>query len=249
MTFIDIHCHLDRLSPIEGIVKEAIKSRVNLIVNCGIDMKSNITALEISKKHPEVKAIMGLHPLDVNNTTEKDVKNTIDFIKSNKKNIIGIGEIGIDLKEDENFEQQKNIFEKMIKLAIKLKKPVIVHSRKAEMQCIEILEKHKMKKVIMHCYSGKKSTLERIKENGWFISIPASIKYNEQFQIFAKIMPLENIFCETDSPFLHPDREMNNTPKNVVEAYKKIAEVKGISLSKVEKQIEKNYARLFEERE
>lgn len=240
--YIDIHAHLDRLENIDRVIEEAKKSGVKKIITCGIDLQSNKISKELCK-YPEVQCIMGLHPLDTEkNPHEKEI---IQFIEKNKDEIIGIGEIGIDLKEKTNFEQQKNIFEKMIKLAIKLDKPVLVHSRKAEQQCIEILEKLKAKKVIMHCYSGRKNTLKIIQENNWFISIPASIKYNEQFQLFAKLMPLENIFCETDSPFLHPDRKLKNTPKNVVEAYKKIAEIKNIPIKKVEKQIEDNFKKLF----
>jgi TatD DNase family protein len=246
MTYIDIHCHLDRLKDSNKVVEEAKKSNVKIIANSGVDLKSNIKAIELIEKYPEVKTFLGLHPLDIQNTTEKQIKDTINFIKKHSDKILGIGEIGIDLKEQTNFEQQQNIFEKMIELAKELDKPVLVHSRKAEMQCIEILEKHKMKKVIMHCYSGKKSTLKRIEDNGWFISIPASIKYNEQFQIFAKLMPIKNIFCETDSPFLHPERKIDNTPKNVVEAYKKIAEIKQLPIKEVEKVIEGNFERLFD---
>jgi len=245
MKFIDVHAHLDRLKKVAKVVERARDKGVYIIVSCGIDLDSDEKTIEYIRKYPEVKGILGLHPLDIASTSEKDIKEVISFIRKHKENIIGIGEIGIDMKEEVNFDEQKKIFEKMIVLAKELDKPVLVHSRKAELECIEILETHKMKKVIMHCFSGRKALLKRIEDNGWFISIPASIKYSEQFQLFAKLMPLENIFCETDSPFLHPDRERDNEPVNVIESYKKIAEIKKINIKDVCGEISENFEKLF----
>ena len=133
-----------------------------------------------------------------------------------------------------------------MKLAIKLNKPVIVHSRKAELECIEVLEKKKAKKVVMHCFSGNFKLVERAVKNGWLFSIPANATFSEHFQKLAKEVPLNQILCETDTPFLHPIKgEKDNEPANVIEAYKMIAKIKGISLEECEKRIEENYKRLF----
>ena len=246
MPYIDVHCHLDRLKSIKDVVERARDAKVSVIVTSGIDLDSNKKALSFASEFHEVKAVLGLHPLDIGNITQKEINECIKFIKENNKKIIGIGETGIDLKDKTNLDEQKEIFERMIELALELNKPIIVHSRKAEEICIELLEKYNAKKVLMHCFSGKVKLLKRIVDNGWFISIPASIKYSEQFQRNAKEVDTENILCETDSPFLHPDRQMDNEPMNVVESYKMIAKIKGISLKDCEKKIESNFKRLFE---
>jgi Tat protein secretion system quality control protein TatD with DNase activity len=97
----------------------------------------------------------------------------------------------------------------------------------------------------MHCFSGKFRLIERIIENKWYLSIPTNIKNSHHFQKLAKECPLEQLFCETDSLFLHPDKLRNNTPGNVIESYKKISEMKNILLEKVEKQLEINYNNIF----
>ena len=135
--------------------------------------------------------------------------------------------------------------EDMVGTIKELNKPIIVHSRDAEEETVEFLEKMNCKNVIMHCFSGNMLLVKRIFENGWALSIPSSVKYNEHFQKIIEITPLENLFCETDSPYLHPNRGKNNESSNVLESYKKIAEIKEISLEKVKNAIWKNYLERF----
>ncbi len=97
----------------------------------------------------------------------------------------------------------------------------------------------------MHCFSGNMKLVKRIIENNWSLSIPANIKNSNHFQKIVEITPIQNLFCETDSPFLHPDKIRNNEPKNVLESYKKIAEIKGLNLEEVQNKIYNNYKKLF----
>lgn len=239
---IDIHAHLEMCEDSEGVIKRA---KDVLIVGAGVDMKTNKMVLEFAKKFSNVRASFGLYPIEGLGLSEKEFQKELDFIEENKDKIIAIGEVGIDLKESEDLETQKKNFVKIIYLAKKLDKPLIVHSRKAEKEVIEILENEKCKKVVMHCFSGKFSLVKRVVENGWSLTIPTCVVRSEQFQKIAKEIPIENLFCETDSPYLHPFGERNNEPKNVIESYKKIAELKNLSLKEVEKKIEENFERLF----
>jgi TatD DNase family protein len=247
MSFIDIHCHLDfyKDKEIKEIIKNAKRKNVNIIVFNGVNLKSNKKVLSLSRDYPEIKASLGLYPKDAINLNKNQINNEIKFIKENKNKIIAIGEIGLDLKEIETLNKQEKIFIKLLTLSKEIDKPVIIHSRKAEKQVIKILESKNMKKVIMHCFCGKKKLVKKIVENNWFLSIPANVKYSEQFQEIIKITPLKNLFCETDSPFLHPEKKFPNEPKNVIESYKKISEIKNLKLEEVEKIIEENYRRLF----
>jgi len=189
---------------------------------------------------------LGIYPIDALKLTDDEINKEIDFIRKNKNKIIAIGEVGIDLKHSDNLKKQKINFSKFIFLAEELDKPLIVHSRKAEKEVIEILEKLNAKKVIMHCFCGKKKLVERIVSNKWFLSIPANVTMNTQFQEIIKITPINQLFCETDSPFLHPEKgKRNNEPKNIIESYKKIAEIKRLSLEKVKEKIWENYERIF----
>jgi len=246
MVFIDVHCHVDRCKGnAEDIVNRARKANVGIIVNNGVGKETNKKTIELAKKFGEIKVALGIYPLDALKLTDKEIDAEIDFIRKNKEKVVAIGEVGLDLKENKELEKQIKNFEKFIKLSIDLDVPIIVHSRKAEKECIETLEKTGVKKIIMHCFSGGFKLVERIKNNKWYFSIPAVVKFSEHFQKMAKEIPIEQIFCETDSPYLHPDKKMNNEPALVVESYKKIAEIKGISLEECETKIENNYTKLF----
>jgi len=174
-----------------------------------------------------------------------DADEEIDFIRKNKSNIVAISEVGLDFVNGESKEQIED-FDRMIKLAEELKKPIVVHSRKSEQKCIEMLESSKNKKIIMHCFSGKKSLVKRISDNGWFLSIPTIVVRSQQFQEIAGNIPITQLFCETDSPYLSPYKEKTNEPAFVIESYKKIAEIKNMDVIEVINSIYMNWQKIFE---
>lgn len=251
--FIDVHCHLDKLIdegvPADKAIKNAKSKGVEKIVVNGTDHTQNKIILDLAKKHKEVLPALGIYPIDALKLSESEIDEELEFIKQNKKLIYAIGEVGLDLKEEElhkTLDKQKINLRKFVNLAIKLNKPAIIHSRKAELHTIELLEELNVKKVIMHCFSGKMSLAERIAKNGWFLSIPANSHYSQQFQDVIKRAPIENLLCETDTPYLHPLKKWPNEPANVIYSYKKIAEIKKMKLTEVELQIEKNFKSLLE---
>jgi TatD DNase family protein len=243
--FIDIHCHLDLLEDIDAVVERARKKDVGVIVTQGINIETNKKALELAEEFKEVKVALGLYPSECVKLNKKEIDAEIAFIRKNAGKIAAIGEVGLDLKELDSLERQSAVFQSMIELALELNVPVIVHSRNAELECIEFLENLDVKKVIMHCFGGKLNLVRRIVKNGWSLSIPASVKNSTHFQEIVKIVPLQQLLCETDSPYLHPDKKFPNEPMNILISYKKIAEIKGLSLVDVQKQIFKNYQILF----
>jgi TatD DNase family protein len=198
-----------------------------------------------------------------NNTANKDyrikkrddneINNAITFIEKNKKNIIAIGEVGLDyFWVKDNIYEQKELFEKMINLTEKLNKPIIVHSRKAEEDAVNMLQSSKLKKIIMHCFSGKKSLVKKVIDNNWFLTIPTNVTKSFQFQDNVKITPITQLFCETDSPYLSPFKDpktpkklQRNEPAFIIEAYKKIAEIKGMELKEVVNNVWMNWQRVF----
>jgi len=249
MVFIDVHCHLDFYKDdkkIDEVVKRAREKNVIMVCNgVGPKRKSNRKVLEIAEKYEGVNAGLGIYPIDALEMSDEEFDAEIEFIRENRDKIVAVGEVGIDLKESSDVEKQRENFVKLVNLACEIDKVLIVHSRKAPRDAIEVLEGAGAKKVIMHCFSGKSKFFKRILKNGWHFSVPTNVCYGEQMQSLARKIPIERILCETDSPYLHPERKRNNEPANVIEAYKKIAELKGMSLEDVEKQIEENYNRLF----
>ena len=244
--FIDAHCHLDSCKNPSDCVKRALDKNVKIIVTNGSNLEKDVMSLELAKTFPSVKAALGLYPIEALGMSDEEIEHILKFIKTNANKIVAIGEVGLDYKEDTiNQERQRKIFSKIIDLALELDKPLIIHSRKAEADVIKMLEEAGVKKVQMHCFCGNMKMVQKIADNGWFISIPTNVKHMLHFQEIVKRIPIENLLCETDSPYLHPDKENNNEPANVITSYEKIAEIKGLTLNEVEKFIEQNYLTLF----
>lgn len=246
MTFIDTHCHLEICNDLPGLIERANERGVNVILSAGTDVETNRKALEFARKYDCVRACLGIYPVDGLKISDEELDKEIDFIKWNKVRVVGIGEVGLDLKHGDDLGRQIDIFSKFIELAKKLDKPLIVHSRQAEKEAVEVLEKAGAEKVVMHCFCGDLDLIDRIVENGWSFSIPAKVVFDEGFQKLVGRVDIDRLLCETDSPFLHYVKgEKDNEPKNVVESYKKIAEIKGMTLGEVEVKVGENFERLF----
>jgi TatD DNase family protein len=245
--FIDIHAHLEMCHNLDEVVKRA-KERNVLILTSGVNVKINEFVIECAKKWDNVRASPGLYPMDGLIMNDSQIEDAIDYLRRNKDKITAIGEVGMDFKESSDTKEwtrQAVVFRKMIRLAMELDKPVVVHSRKAEEDCIKILEEEGAKKVVMHCFNGNFKLIKRVVDNRWFMTVPTNVIHSEHFQKVIREVSLNHLFCETDSPYLHPFKERNNEPSNVIESYKKIAEIKGLGLIEVEAAIETNFKKLF----
>jgi TatD DNase family protein len=255
--FIDIHTHLDHplMKDLDAVIARAKAAGVRHVVTNGVDPITNRISIELANTYDIVEAALGLYPRDAlkrevegtgwNVGKDYDVDEEISFIKKKKNDLVALSEVGLDFVHGIS-EQQMDDFSKMLELAKELGKPVVVHSRKAEEKCIEMLSSHAMKKVVMHCFCGKKKLVKQIVDNGWCITVPTSVVRAQQFQDIAKDTPLTQLFCETDSPYLSPFKGQWNEPAFVVESYRKIAELKGMDLLEVAQNIYMNYQRVFQ---
>ena len=182
-----------------------------------------------------------------------DLKEQFEFIEKNKDKTVSIGEVGMDFHwadKEETLEKQAETFRKIIRFAIKINKPIVIHSRKAERECLDLMEeeiKNHEINVVNHCFSGKKSQIKKAAELGHYFSIPPNILRSHSFQTLVKMVPLIQLLTETDSPYLSPYPNQRNEPAFVVETIKKIAEIKEISEEKVAEQIWQNYRKVFGE--
>ncbi|MBU1200981.1 MAG: TatD family hydrolase [Nanoarchaeota archaeon] len=249
MMIVDVHAHLDfenYKDDLDEVLKRAKQANVTAIICNGINKETNRKVLELSKKHDLIKAALGFYPCECDKISEKKFDEEIEFIRKNKRNIVAIGEVGLDKKHDNDFEKQKKCFSKAIDLAKELDIPIIVHSRRAEAKTIELLEQKKARKVVMHCFSGNKQLVERIIKNKWYLSIPTNVVRSQQFQEMTNICPLNQLLTETDSPFLtHDEKIKRNEPAHIKESLKKIAEIKKLDAEELSKIIYANYQRLF----
>lgn len=264
MNLVDVHTHLDSErfdNERDEIVKRAKEAGVKFMITSGVNPTTNRTVLELSKKYsPIVKCSFGIYPIDgiankLNSKTEEDnlryvekfdVDVELKWIEEHKNDCVAIGECGLDYKIIPGTEElQLEVFQKVIDLAKKIDKPLVTHSRKAELEVIGMLEKNSCKKVYMHCFGGKKALVRRCVENGYFMSVPAVITRLEHFKMLVKLTPLTQLITETDAPYLSPIAGTRNESKNVIYAIKEIAKIKGLSEVKVAKQIFNNAKTLF----
>lgn len=259
--YIDTHAHLN-FKAFNNDYSEAIdraqKANVSAIINVGSNYETSKKAVEIAQKYPNVFAAIGLHPIHVGD----EVWPEVEFEKlARHKKVVAIGETGLDYYYDKSSaDLQKEIFEKSLKLAMAVSKPVILHSRDASDDMLSVLMAQKPEpKGVMHCFAGDWPMAKMILDMGLYISFTGLVTFTKNYQTFEVIknMPLERLLIETDCPYMtptfvettvgkpEPHRGKRNEPAYVVEVARKIAEIKKISLEKVEEQTTKNAKELF----
>ncbi len=245
-----------------------------VIVTSGVNKVTNREALELACKYDFVRVSFGIYPVDalacevesgesselVGDLDEFDVDDELAWIEEHARDCVCVGEVGLDynfsprddpggpndFQTEEMREKQKEVFRKCLRLAKKLGKTVVIHSRKAEADAIEILEEEKMEKVVMHCFSGKKALIRRVVENGWSFSVPAVITRLEHFKMLVEMVPLAQILTETDGAYLAPVAGTRNEPGNVLITLNEIAKIKGLGVEEVAEKVWGNAERLFE---
>ncbi|MAG50455.1 hypothetical protein CL621_02325 [archaeon] len=257
---VDVHAHLSHekfSKDLDKVLERAKKVGIKEIITSGVNVPTNREALKLSEKYDFVKTSLGLYPIDLLGLGSDEsglsrqvepfvLEDELKFIKKNKDKIISIGEVGMDFAWDKkHHDKQKKNFEKIITFAEKLKKPIIIHSRKAEKECLDLLESSKLKKVLLHCFSGNKKLIKKGEDLGYCFSIPAIIIRLQHFQTLVEMVDMGKILTETDAPWLSPYPGKRNEPSFIVETIKKITEIKKLTKEEVEKIIFMNYKRFF----
>lgn len=250
MKLIDIHCHLqhEKFTPNRDEVIAEARAKMEFLIVAGANPGWNRGAISLSEKHKGfIYTVMGLQPVDAIKHTEKEFVDELEFIRKNARNIVGIGEIGLDyhwVKDEKEREIQRKRFEKLLVLAEELKLPVVIHSWDAEADAVEMLSRHKLAAVVMHCFSGPAEVMEKALALGYFISFSCAIAFSKSAKKLARGCPLERILVETDAPYLDPAKGIN-VPWNTAVVIKKIAEAKKISEKEVLSKIVENARIIF----
>ena len=223
---IDTHCHIyySEVENADEIIKECKKNNIIMILN-GLDKKSNLEVLELSKKYDNVYAAIGYDHSVVDKINEEDLILLENQLQNEK--VIAIGEIGLDYYwVKDNKEKQKQLFIKELELAEKYNLPVIIHSRNAVQDVYDILKTRNLRGSI-HCYSGSTEMAQEFIKIGFYIGIdgPITFKNNKKQRQMVKDIDIKHILVETDSPYLSPEpnRGKANTSLNLVYIIKQIA--------------------------
>lgn len=247
MGLFDSHSHLndekfdeDR----EEQIKKIRESGVSNFITAGYSVESSKKALEIAKKYDFIYTTAGVSPNDIPQTEEelwKQLAEIEKIVEKNKEKICAIGEIGLDYYwNTDNKELQKKAFIEQIKIANKYNLPIVIHTREAVMDTLQILKENKVTKTgVFHCCPQNRELIKEGLKLGFYISFagPITFKNSKNAEEMINLVPNDRILIETDSPYLAPEpvRGTRNTPANVKYIAQKIADVKGLTLGEVEK--------------
>lgn len=246
---IDTHAHINLkplINDVQTIIKNAKEYNVNKILCVGINKKTNEIAVNLANQYSEVYASVGYHPSEVKETLDLGLlEKQLSFDK-----VVALGEIGIDLHwTKDNLERQKEVFLNQIDLAIKLKMPVIIHSRNSAEIIYQLIKNKKGLSGVMHCYSEHEELLDKFIQLGLYIGVGGIVTFKNANLVknIARSIPLERILIETDSPYLAPApfRGKINEPKNVSYVLKELSLLLNISEEQLKEITTNNAKRLF----
>lgn len=259
MTLIDTHCHLDFDAFDDDrteVIERTQQAGISKIINPGIDLATSSEIIRLSETNPKIFAAVGIHPNSAL-TWEKETKNELQQLARHPK-VIAIGEIGLDFYRDRAPKDlQISILKEQLDIANELKLPVILHSRHAETEILDIMDnwiaEHRPVSSapgVLHSYGGDEQTAHRAINMGFYIGItgPVTFRNAEQLQHIVTKLPLKNLLIETDAPFLapHPYRGKRNEPAYVRLVAEKIAMLKNQPLERIIEQTTANAKRLFQ---
>ncbi len=250
---IDSHCHLDHEPLYEDLVNVINRSKLvgikKLLTIC-TTLESFEKIKEIVNKDEIIFGTFGIHPHETNQN--KVLSSEIIHQISINKKIIGIGETGLDFYYNHSDKiAQINSFREHIIASIETNKPLIIHSRNAEVETFDILNDYKKDnlKILMHCFTGSKEFAEKLLTLNSYFSASGIItfKNSTSLQDTFKILPLEKLLIETDSPYLAPipNRGQKNEPSFIKYTLNKLAELKNINPLEMDIQTTNNFNRLF----
>jgi TatD DNase family protein len=237
MKLVDTHCHIDsdRYNKDRDRILKDIEENLEFAVNIGYDLESSKRSVELADKYDFMYAVVGVHPTDIKGYDDK-LENSLEELAKNPK-VVAIGEMGLDYHwmKDEK-EEQKKIFRRQLELARRVGKPVVIHTREATADTIEILKEYSDIKGILHCYPGSYESALQLMDNYYFgIGGVVTFKNSKKTVEAVSKIPLERLVIETDAPYLTPTpfRGKRNHPIYVEYIAQKIAEIKGISYEEV----------------
>lgn len=243
--FCDTHCHVlsEYYDDIDEILKDAKEAGVSMVINAAYNLESSKEVMALVKKYPEMYGVVGLHPENIEENFDYTIFDNLD------KKIVGIGEIGLDYHyTKDNKDKQIEVFERQLDIAEKLNLPVVIHSREAAGDTLEILKRHHNFGVI-HSYSGSLEMAREYIKLGFVLGINGVVTFkNCNLKDTLKNIDLNSIVLETDSPYLTPVpfRGTQNNPGKMMNTARFVADIYGVSLSELAEITNQNIKRIFD---
>ena len=254
MGYIDVHCHLSGLEiRLEEVAPRWREANVERVICSGFDLESSLIAFAYADENEDIYCTAGYHPSEIGTISEDAFALLRKICEQDK--CVGVGEFGLDYHYENNppKQEQKEAFIRQLVMANELKLPVIIHSRDAAQDTLDILREHKSllsQGGLLHCYSYSAELVEPFLDLGFYFSFGGPCTYKNANKVVdsVKRIPLDRLLSETDCPYLTPvpkRGEFPNEPQNVVFVAKRLAELKGVEVEAFNEQVNKNARALF----
>jgi TatD DNase family protein len=241
---IDTHAHLG--DDAAEVIERARAAGVDRIVTIATTVAGAHAALALADAYDGIYACLGIHPHEAGSAGERDVEALRPLLAHSRA--VAVGETGLDYYRDyAPRDAQRTLFELQLQLAADTGKPVVIHTRAADDDTVEVLQGHRGK-VVLHCFSAP-ALLEPARERGWFVSFAGNVTYKNAYDLraSARAVAADRLLAETDSPYLAPQpvRGRRNEPANVVYTYRALAEARRVDVDDLTVQIDANASAVF----
>ncbi len=260
MIFVDSHCHIDSEAfdaDRDEVIERARQAGVKMMLVVGTgdaaDFENFSRVVQLAERNENIFASVGVHPHDAKTLDAESERRLIELASESEK-VIAWGEIGLDFYYDHSPpELQKEIFRREIQIAKELDLPIIIHSRDADVETVEILTEEcaheNFRGGVMHCFGGTAAMAERLMNIGFLISFAGNVTFKkaDNLRDAARIVPLDKLLIETDAPYLAPIpfRGKRNEPMFVVETAKFLADFYGLEVEDLARQTTQNFLDFF----
>jgi TatD DNase family protein len=238
---IDGHVHLSEIERSEQAVENAVKAGVKRMVAVAMNLDSCRKTLALADRFPDtVLPAIGYHPWSIK---AEDVEDTLLFITQNIHRCVALGEVGLDYRVKVKKKLQKEVYSRLLSLAVKTYKPVIIHSRFSHRRTYDMAVEAGVEKAVFHWYSGPVDILDKIIASGYHISATPALAYSPQHQAAMERAPVEKILIETDAPVQYGDR--SSEPADLHETLLHLSRIKEMPADKLAEIVTKNTERFF----
>ncbi|MFC1676033.1 TatD family hydrolase [Planctomycetota bacterium] len=254
MELIDTHCHLtfeQIAGDLDSVLLRSRQAGVDGWIVVGTNAAENPKVVTLAQEYDNMYAAVGIHPHYAKDVTDETMAELKELAQNEK--VVAIGETGLDFHYNFSVQPlQKQVFAKHLKIAIEMNKPVIVHSREAFDETVEILDQYnsKIEKIVFHCFSGSVEQAKIILDKGYYISFTGVVTFKNAQAIreAAKLVPIEKMMVETDCPFMSPApmrKQKVNEPALMVHTARLLAEIKETSLEDFAKKVTATSRKFF----
>ncbi len=247
---IDTHAHLEEIGDLEQAITEAKRANIVAIIAVGSDYESNQKVLTLAQVYKDfVYPALGLHPWNLGSA---DVGRNLEFIKAHIHQAVAIGEVGLDYDKRVRARAEKDLQMQVLRQVLRIggvyKKPVIIHSRYAWRDALNLVQEAQLEKAVFHWYTGTSSVLRDIVNQGYFISATPAVEYHEEHGRAVREAPLERLLLETDSPVVYrrgTELEYESRPAHILRALRGVSGIKGVDEAQIAEATTDNARRFF----